>query len=111
MLTVTAKLQYDQCRKEINKLQYEQTIIATQIEITASRLGKMEAPCNGDKKALAELKTHSDYQEIAAYDAALDTRKEAIESELAVLNQEMKNFENLHKEGIKESTTFWCFGS
>ncbi len=110
MLTITAKLQYDQCRKDINKLLYEQSVIANQIEITASRLDKMESACGDNKDALADLKKTAAYQDLAAYDSSLDSRKESIETELELLNAEMDNFEKLHQQGIQESTTFWCFG-
>lgn len=115
MLTVTAKLQYDQCRKEINKLQYEQHVIANQKECIMSQLTPIRAEYEQYKKDhkdedIGKLEDNPTYCNLAAKEDALDTRKEAIESELKLLNEEMTNFQKLHEQGITESTTFWCFG-
>lgn len=110
MLTITAKLQYDQCRKDINKLQFEQSMISNALETTTSRLSKMENACGDNKDALAALKATGTYQDLAAYGDALEARSASIESELELLDAEMDNFEKLHQSGIQESTTFWCFG-
>ncbi len=106
MLTVTSKLQYDQCRREINLLELEQSIKSRELQKVTSRISNMkdtygEEACEGVQE----------YQDLVAYNSELEVRNKSIATELEVLNADMKSFQKLEENGIKEQTSFWCFGS
>ena len=42
MLTVTSKLQYDQCRREINLLELEQSIKARELQKVTGRISNLK---------------------------------------------------------------------
>lgn len=132
MLTITSKLQMDQCRKEKNLLLLEQSIQMNETSKITRRLDSYESAVvkeakeateawnkanpnnkkNFDKDSfLQELQmTDEVYIELSAYNATCETRNAAIETELKVLDQAMKTFESEHQAGVEKDTAFWCFG-
>ena len=118
MLTITSKLQMDQYRKEANLLEFEQHIQSNLLTKLTSRIADIKSETesaaklnNVDKAdALKELEDNPNYIKLCAQSSACETRNASIESELKMLNEAMSSFEKEHQAGIKEDTTFWCFG-
>lgn len=109
-LLISSKLQYDQARKEKNLLTYEQTINANELEKITSQLSSFKQECKDDGYKDSEIEDTPYYQELTAKQTAYDTRNDSIATEIELLDQQMDSFLELHKEGIQESTTFWCYG-
>ena len=105
MLTVTSKLQYDQCRREINLLELEQSIKARELQKVTGRISNL-------KDAYGEEACESvpEYQDLVAYNSELEVRNKSIETELKLLRDDQKAFQKLQENGIKEQTSFWWFG-
>lgn len=110
MLTVTSKLQYDQARKEANLLKFEQVLNANKLDRITKQLSSFEAEAEANGIKDDVLKDDPDYQALVAEQSAYDTRNDNIATQLELLNQDMDSFLSLEKEGIQDSTTFWCFG-
>lgn len=104
MLTVTSKLQYDQCRKEINLLELEQSIKARELQKVTGRISAMK-----DKYGEEACEQVQEYKDLVAYNSELEVRNTSIASELEVLNADMKSFQKLEENSIKDATSFWCF--
>lgn len=110
MLTITSKLQYDQARKESNLLKFEQVLNANELDKITSQLASVEQQAKDAGYKDSEIKDYPVYQELVAKQTEYDTRKDSIESQLELLEQDMDSFLNLQKDGIQDQTTFWCFG-
>lgn len=110
MYTVTSKIQADKLRHEINVKQYNLILVSNAYNTAAEAVNAMEEYCGDDKEALKELKDEPDYQKWHAAETTLDAKKDSLETEIKLMEEEMKNFEKGSQNGIKESTSFWCFG-
>ena len=125
MLTITSKIQMDQCRKQLNELSFESMIISndadkitrrlTSYEEDALTVAQRQAEAQGKKldkdQFLKDLKSSDPtYTQLYAVSTAMETRQASIESEMKVLDDAMEAFEKEHQAGIKSDTTFWCFG-
>lgn len=117
----------DNYRKQANLLEFEQHCNTNYLDTATERLAGMvsaaeseinEANKTRDKDnqinktdALNYFKeTDETYLALEAYSTALETRNTSIDSELKMLNESMKTFEQEHQQGIKDDTSFWCFG-
>ncbi len=110
MYTIYSKIEADQLRHKVNLLQHEQTTVANALASATEVVASMEAEAGDDKEALKIIKQSDDYVEWHAAEVTLEARSDSIETEIKLLNEEMKNFEKGSQQGIKEATSFWCFG-
>lgn len=110
MLTVTSKLQYDQARKEKNLLAFEQVLNANKLQRITAQISSFEADAKAEGVEESVIKDDPDYQALVAEQTAYDTRNDNIATQMELLEQDMDAFLNLEKDGIQDSTTFWCFG-
>lgn len=110
MLTVTSKLQYDQARKERNLLAFEQVLNANKLERITQQISSFEADAEAAGVTDDVLQDDPDYQALVAEQTAYDTRNDNIATQMTLLEQDMDSFLSMEKEGIQDSTSFWCFG-
>lgn len=110
MYTVSSKIQADRLRHEVNLKQFELTKISNALESATEAVHAMEEEAGDDHDLLKEIKSSDDYKTWHAYEVSLDSQKDSLEDEIKLLNEEMKNFNKGSQNGIKESTSFWCFG-
>lgn len=106
MAFLTMKCSYDLAKSQYNQKVYEQTVASKTLEAITSKISDVEA-LSSSKTDLAK---NSDYKDLVAYQMAYDTKVESLDTEIEVLKQEMQSFKEAMKEGIKQSTSFWCFG-
>lgn len=110
MYTVSSKIQADRLRHEVNLKQFELTKITNALNSATEAVHAMEEEAGDDKEELKIIKNSDQYRTWHAYETSLDAQQDSLEDEIKLLNEEMKNFEKGSQNGIKESTSFWCFG-
>lgn len=110
MLTVTSKLQYDQARKEKNLLAFEQVLNTNKLKRITEQISSFKSEAKAAGVTEEVLQDDPDYQALVAEQSAYVTRKDNIDTQIELLEQDMDTFLNLEKDGIQDSTTFWCFG-
>ena len=106
MSFITLKVTYQATQMQLNQKQYEEATAARTLEKVNEKLDDLESSC----KSSDSLKNNSYYKELAAYSTAYKTKVASLNTEIELLQKQMTSFEKAMSNGIKESTSFWCFG-
>ena len=106
MSFITLKVTYQATQMQLNQKQYEQVSASRTLEKVNDKLSDLESSC----KSNANLKNNSYYKELAAYSTAYETKVANLNTEIELLQSQMKEFEKAISNNVKESTSFWCFG-
>lgn len=109
MNLLTSKIRYDQCQKEISRLNYEQIINTLNLNHAVSDLKWFDEKYGTDQSQWSD-EVKDGYAELEAEQELYDTKNDHIATELEVLKNEMEAFNKLEQNGVKEATNFWCFG-
>ena len=106
MSFITLKVTYQATQMQLNQKQYEQVSASRTLEKVNDKLSDLESSC----KSNANLKNNSYYKELAAYSTAYETKVANLDTEIKLLENQIKSFDSAITENVKESTSFWCFG-
>ena len=90
----------------LSQKQYEQVSASRTLEKVNDKLSDLESSC----KSNANLKNNSYYKELAAYSTAYETKVANLDTEIKLLENQIKSFDSAITENVKESTSFWCLG-
>ena len=90
----------------LSQKQYEQVSASRTLEKVNDKLSDLESSC----KSNANLKNNSYYKELAAYSTAYETKVANLDTEIKLLENQIKSFDSAITDNVKESTSFWCLG-
>jgi len=105
MSFITLKCSYEKAKADRDKKVYEQTLASKTIEDISSKLAGLKATSNE-----TALSKNTEYQKLVAMQSTYDTRKDKLDSEIALLDENIKSYKEAMKDGIKETFSLWCLG-
>ena len=107
MLTITSKLQLNDMRRQKSDLEFEMMVNSNKINMYANIMGAIESQTGLSSD---DLKDEPEYRQFVAAEDALEERNTQISHELSLLDEDIKSFQSYHQTGVKNDTSFWCFG-
>ena len=110
MLTVTSKFQLNELKQKQNRLEFEQIVNSNYINMYADMVGALEYQAEKAGYSKDDIEGSTEYKVLIASEEYFEDRNHAIDTELDVLDDEIKNFNSLHQNSVKGDTEFWCFG-
>ena len=105
MSFLSIKTAYEHAKSQKEKKVLEQTIASTNMDELASKLAGLQAT-----NSKTDLANNKEFQKLAAMQTAYDTQKDKLDSEIALLDENIKSYKEAMKDGIKETFSLWCFG-
>ena len=105
MLLTTFKVQYQRARSEYEAKVYEQDSIARSLEAVTAKLTDITSAAGSS----TSYKSSEVYKNLVAYQNVYDTKKAQLDTEIKVLDEQMKSYKEAMKKGIKDNTSWSCF--
>ena len=101
MLTVTSKFQLNELKQRQNRLEFEQIVNSNYIDMYTDMVGALEYQAEKAGYSKDEFEDSTQYKVLIASEEYFEERNDALDTELKVLDEEIKNFENLHQNSVK----------
>ncbi len=92
-------------KRKYNNCVYEQDAISRDLAKTTERIGQIEAAAGSN----TSYKETSFYKELVAYSNKCETRKDYLDSQITLLDNQMKALKSRRDEDIKSETSIWCW--
>ena len=107
MLTITSKVQLNAMRQQRNALTFESMMLSNQIQMYTDGMDAVQY--QNPNMSESDLKQTEGYRMLIAAEEACEERQKAVDTELALLDEEIKAWDGYHQGAIGNDTQYFCF--